>query len=189
MQPTARVEEVHVTQRPSVFPARGDWLGRLDSRAGGGHQSRRRTLSSNHELLRSWKWWLRTADRPPAEWKDQDKTNHCTPYPRWPYRLTYDGMVFIPWNARWWQYRAPNLKGAHLLRLVRQIKKRRQQTNSLSSHPETSTVLLVFTQWSAEGLGKKKPKLQEFLKREGVDVICIQGTHLTDTHCFTLRGY
>ena len=31
-------------QKMSVFPARGDWSGRLDSIAGGGHQSRRRTL-------------------------------------------------------------------------------------------------------------------------------------------------
>ena len=43
-QPTARAEEVHVTQQPSVFPARGKWSGRLDSTAGGGHQSRSRTL-------------------------------------------------------------------------------------------------------------------------------------------------
>ena len=35
MQPTARAEEVHVTQRPRVFPARGKWSGRLDSIAGG----------------------------------------------------------------------------------------------------------------------------------------------------------
>ena len=70
-----------------------------------------------------------------------------------------------------------------------QEEKRRQQAKSLSSHPEMSDVLLVFAQWNAEGLRKKKPELQEFLKREGVDIICIQETHLTEAHRFTLRGY
>ena len=41
-----------------------------------------------------------------------------------------------------------------------QEEKGRQQTNSLSSHPETSAVPLVFAQWNAEGLRKKKPVLQ-----------------------------
>ena len=70
-----------------------------------------------------------------------------------------------------------------------QKQKRRQQTNSLFSHPETSAVSLDFAQWNADGLRKKKPKLREFLKREGVDIICFQETHLTDAHHFTLRGY
>ena len=40
-----------------------------------------------------------------------------------------------------------------------QEEKRRQQANSLSSHPETSPVPLVFGQWNAEGLRNKKPEL------------------------------
>ena len=56
------------------------------------------------------------------------------------------------------------------------------------SHPEIA-VLLVFTQWNAEGLRKKKPELQEFLQRERVDIICIQEAHLRDAHHFTLGGY
>ena len=35
-------------------------------------------------------------------------------------------MVLVPWNTRRWQCRAPSLKGAHLLRLVRRIRKRRE---------------------------------------------------------------
>ena len=35
-----------MTQRPSAFPTRGDWSGRLNSIAGGGHQCRRRTLQA-----------------------------------------------------------------------------------------------------------------------------------------------
>ena len=69
-------------------------------------------------------------------------------------------MVLIPWNTRQWQRRVPSLKGARLLRLVRRIRKRRQQANTLSSHPETTAVPLVFAQWNAEGLWKKKPELQ-----------------------------
>jgi ribonuclease HI len=52
-----------------------------------------------------------------------------------------------------------------------------------------SAVSLVFAQWNAEGLRKKKPELQEFLRREQVDIICIQETHLTDAHRFSVRGY
>nr|KAG5709634.1 hypothetical protein BaRGS_001684 [Batillaria attramentaria] len=48
---------------------------------------------------------------------------------------------------------------------------------------------LVFVQWNADGLRKKKPELQEFLKKEKVDIICIQETHLTDAHRFSIRGY
>ena len=48
----------------------------------------------------------------------------------------------------------------------------------LSSHPETSAVPLVFAQRNAEGRRKKKPELQQFLKREGVDIICIQETQM-----------
>ena len=53
---------------------------------------------------------------------------------------------------------------------VNQEEKRRQQAKILSSHLEASTVPLVFAQWNTEGLRKKKPEQQEFLKREGVDL-------------------
>ena len=135
-------------------------------------------------MLRCRKWWLRTAGRPVGT-RRRPVLMHLTQHGH-----TYSGMVLVPWNNRLWQCRAPSLKGAHLLRLVRQFRKKREgnKQTALSSHPETSAVLLVFTQWSAEGLGKKKPKLQEFLKREEVDIICIQETHLTDSHRFTIRG-
>ena len=67
--------------------------------------------------------------------------------------------------------------------------KRRRFLSSPASQPESPAIQLVFAQWNAEGLRKKKPELQEFLKREEVDIICIQETHLTDAHRFTLRGY
>ncbi|KAK7115386.1 hypothetical protein V1264_001263 [Littorina saxatilis] len=69
---------------------------------------------------------------------------------------------------------------------------RRQQPQasvSQPSQPDKSADPLVFAQWNAEGLRKKKPELQDFLRREQVDIICIQETHLTDAHRFSMRGY
>ena len=51
-----------------------------------------------------------------------------------------------------------------------------------------STTPLVIAQWNAEGLQKKKPKLQNFLKSKKIDVICVQETHLMDAHIFFIRG-
>jgi len=67
----------------------------------------------------------------------------------------------------------------------------RMQRPSTSQYcqPETSVAPLVFAQWNAEGLRKKKPELQEFLRAKKVDIICIQETHLTDAHRFSVRGY
>ena len=59
-----------------------------------------------------------------------------------------------------------------------------KKPKNLSDTPE---VPLVFAQWNAEGLRHKKPELQEFLRREHVDIICIQETHLADAHRFFVR--
>ena len=61
---------------------------------------------------------------------------------------------------------------------VNQEEKRRQQT-----------AYLVIWKHPLFRLSSHSGTLQEFLKREGVDIICIQETHLIDAHCFTLRGY
>ena len=135
-----------MTQRPSVFPARGNWSGRLDSRAGGGHQSRIRTLQAqtmSYSEVGSdgWGQWAdllqsdKTRRRPITTHltqHGQEKTNHCAPYPTWPCRLTYGGMVLVTWNTRRWQCRAPSLKGAHLLRQVRRIRKRREGNKQIA---------------------------------------------------------
>ena len=62
-------------------------------------------------------------------------------------------------------------------------------TDVNASRPENSDVPLVFAQWNAEGIRRKKPELQEFLRREKIDVICVQETHLSDAHRFSVRGY
>ena len=35
----------------------------------------------------------------------------------------------------------------------------------------------------------KKPELQEFLRKNKIDIMCIQETHLKDTQRFFIRGY
>ena len=49
--------------------------------------------------------------------------------------------------------------------------------------------LLTIVQWNAEGLRRKKTELQEFLRKEKVDIMCIQETHLTEAHRFFVRGF
>ncbi len=60
-------------------------------------------------------------------------------------------------------------------------------TDKTKSQPVNLTV----AQWNAEGLGKKKPELQQFLRSNDIDVICIQETHFNeDSHpLFFMRGY
>ena len=44
-------------------------------------------------------------------------------------------------------------------------------------------------QWNAEGLVKKKTELGNILKKESIDICCIQETHLKKDKTFTMRGY
>ena len=62
----------------------------------------------------------------------------------------------------------------------------RLQQTTLSINPD---VPLVFAQWNAEGVRKKKPGLQNDLQIHQVDIICVQETHLTGAHRFFIRGY
>ena len=48
---------------------------------------------------------------------------------------------------------------------------------------------LVFLQWNAEGIQKKKEALKIFLHKNEVDVACIQETHLNSNLRFSIRGY
>ena len=62
----------------------------------------------------------------------------------------------------------------------------REQTKTFRSE---DTACIVFAQWNAEGVFKKKLVLQNFLRDKKVDIICIQETHLTDALRFSIRGY
>ena len=55
----------------------------------------------------------------------------------------------------------------------------------------TTTVynFLKIMQWNAEGLVKKKTELEHLLKRESIDICCIQETHLKKDKSFKMRGY
>ena len=48
---------------------------------------------------------------------------------------------------------------------------------------------LVFLQWNAEGIQRKKEALKIFLHENEVDVACIQETHLNSNLRFSIRGY
>ena len=60
------------------------------------------------------------------------------------------------------------------------------RSKSPSVHSDDS---IVFAHWNADGIFKKKPDLQVFLKKHGVDIICVQETHLADARKFFVRGY
>ena len=44
-------------------------------------------------------------------------------------------------------------------------------------------------EWNAEELVKKKTELQHIIKREIIDICCIQETHLKKDTTFRMRGY
>ena len=62
---------------------------------------------------------------------------------------------------------------------------------STRGHKSTTTVynFLKIMQWNAEGLVKKKTELEHLLKRESIDICCIQETHLKNDKSFKMRGY
>ena len=89
-----------MTQRSSVFPARGDWSGRLELIAGG-----TTSLGEGHSKLKPWtaqKFEVMAEDSGQTSCRvtDQEQTNHYTPYPTRPCRRTYGGMVLVTWNTR-----------------------------------------------------------------------------------------
>ena len=64
----------------------------------------------------------------------------------------------------------------------------RGRQSRATGHNSPATTLRV-AQWNAEGIQKKKPELQAFLRNNNIDVICIQETHLTEKLRFFVRGY
>ena len=44
-------------------------------------------------------------------------------------------------------------------------------------------------QWNAEGVIRKKTELEHILKKENIDICCIQETHLQKDKIFRVRGY
>ena len=53
----------------------------------------------------------------------------------------------------------------------------------MSIKSQLSTLILM--QWNAEGLVKKKTELGNILKKESIDICCIQETHLKKDKTFT----
>ena len=44
-------------------------------------------------------------------------------------------------------------------------------------------------QWNAEGVIRKNTELENILKKENIDICCIQETHLQKDKRFRVRGY
>ena len=44
-------------------------------------------------------------------------------------------------------------------------------------------------QWNADGVIRKKTELEHILKKENIDICCIQETHLQKDKRFRVRGY
>ena len=86
---------------------------------------------------------------------------------------------------------APASKGAHLLRLVRWTRKRRQGNKQRAYLVIQKHQLFRLSSHSGmlRDLQEENLSYRSSFKREGVDIICIQETHLTDAHHFTPRGY
>ena len=62
-----------------------------------------------------------------------------------------------------------------------------KSTTTVYNQQQTTTLKIM--QWNAEGLVKKKTELGNILKRESIDICCIQETHLKKDKTFTMRGY
>ena len=137
-QPTDRVVEVHVTQGLSVFPARGNWWGRLDLIDGGGRQYRRR----NSKLK------PRAVQKAEVMTEDSGQISCRVTRPGEDQSLRTLPNMTMQSDVRWYvahpvehqamtvpdpqpQMRPPAATGNSI-----QEEKRKQQTNNPSSHPE-----------------------------------------------------
>ena len=65
----------------------------------------------------------------------------------------------------------------------------RGHKSTTTVYNQLQTTTLKIMQWNAEGLVKKKTELGNILKKESIDICCIQETHLKKDKTFTMRGY
>ena len=65
---------------------------------------------------------------------------------------------------------------------------RMEQHRDLTVSPQLLEVNLLCL-WNAGGLVKKKTELEHVLKKESIDICCIQETPLKKDKSFKLRGY
>ena len=94
-------------------------------------------------------------------------------------------MVSSLWIARKRRCRAPSLKGAHPP--VTGVSDPEHVAGKGQSR--LTSYNLNICHWNAEGVSTKKLELQTFLKTHNIDVCCIQETHLSPNHRFSVRGF
>ena len=61
-----------------------------------------------------------------------------------------------------------------------------KSTTTVYNQLQTTTLKIM--QWNAEGLVKKKTELGNILKKESIDICCIQEAHLKKDKTFTMRS-
>ena len=66
---------------------------------------------------------------------------------------------------------------------------RGKQSSVTGQQDKIQQIPLMVVHWNAEGITNKKPELLEFLRKNKVDILCPQETHLTDNHRVFVRGY
>ena len=66
---------------------------------------------------------------------------------------------------------------------------RRQGGTTDQRRKESKVRRLNILQWNAEGVYQKKTSLEEKLRHEDIDILCLQETHLKENQRFNIRGY
>ena len=69
------------------------------------------------------------------------------------------------------------------------VSRRTRGPKSNTTEYNKANTQLKIMQWNAEGVIRRKPELEHILKKENIDICCIQDTHLQKDKRFRVRGY
>ena len=69
------------------------------------------------------------------------------------------------------------------------VSRRTRGPKSNTTEYNKANTQLKIMQWNAEGVIRKKTELEHILKKENIDICCIQETHLQKDKRFRVRGY
>ena len=70
-----------------------------------------------------------------------------------------------------------------------QMNNNNNNVNNNNNNNVNNDNVLNILHWNAEGIQNKKATLAERLRKEDIDVACIQETHLKENLRFNMRGY
>ena len=69
------------------------------------------------------------------------------------------------------------------------VSRRTRGPKSNTTEYNKANTQLKIMQWNAEGVIRKKTEIEHILKKENIDICCIQETHLQKDKRFRVRGY